>query len=85
VDARAQTARGEAKQPAARADVEEALARERLDTEHRLERLLGLGDALVVEHTQEAAPVLTELETRVRGVVEVAGRGLWCAAGRSAR
>src|SRR5262249_42388811 len=74
---------GEREQPAAAPDVEERAPVEALDLEHLAQRALGLGDARVVEHVQEARPVLAELEALAAGdLVRMVGSG-GCAKGRT--
>ena len=55
-------ARGQAEESASRAYVQEALAGEGLDAEHPLQGLVRPADMALVDHVEEALPVLTELE-----------------------
>jgi hypothetical protein len=58
---------GEGEQARAGADVDKVQARELVTAEHRPQRGLGLGDARLSDHTQEARPVLPELEALAGG------------------
>lgn len=62
VDGCAEAARGEAKQTAAAAGVEESPAGERGTLQHGSDGLLGQGDALVVEQLEELSPVFPKFK-----------------------
>src|SRR5437867_12863402 len=63
MDARSQSAGGEAEQPAAGTDVEKAAAAQIIGLEHDAQRAFGLRDAVVVESTEESIPICAEWES----------------------
>src|SRR5262245_37477337 len=65
VHTRAETARGERKQPAAGADIDEAQAGEGFATKQHADRLLALGDLLGAEVASEVEPVLAKSKTPI--------------------
>ena len=52
----------QAKQSAARADIEEGLAVEPLDFQHRAKRSPRQRDSVVIEYSEKSRPILPELE-----------------------
>ena len=73
MDARSETARSQAEQTTAAADIEKAFVMQVGDCQHAAQRFFGFGHAAVVQDGEETLPILTEGEALAGGYLLLGG------------